>query len=143
MYWGYGLAFYEKGKGEWSFGNGFTRNTTIFGVDSNSSSHSDNDKNNFLVLGKGPTSPKKVNINFSKANTEFCLNLHYNGGNSYFFVNVKEIYKFKADNKNINFSNQFLLGSISNNFGAIDSEEVLLKRNVYDFLVDYNSIDKY
>ena len=69
--------------------------------------------------------------------------MHYNGDNSYFFVNVKEIYKFKADNKNINFSNQFLLGSISNNFGAIDSEEVLLKGNVYDFLVDYNSIDKY
>ena len=30
------------------------------------------------------------------------------------FVNGKEIYKFKASNKNVKFSTQFCLGSISN-----------------------------
>ena len=43
---------------------------------------------------------KKININFSKAKTKFCLSLHYNADNSYLFVNGKEIYKFKTSNKN-------------------------------------------
>ena len=68
-------------------------------------------KNNFLVLGEGPTygingsfgSPeKKFSINFSKASTKFCLSFYYNGDNSSLFVNEKEISKFKANNKNVN-----------------------------------------
>ena len=50
---------------------------------------------------------KKFSINFSKESTKFCLSLHYNGDNIYFFVNGKEIFKFKADNKNVNFPTQF------------------------------------
>ena len=34
------------------FGNGFARIVIIFGVDNNSSSYTDNRKNNFLVLGE-------------------------------------------------------------------------------------------
>ena len=30
-------------------------------------------------------------ISFSKASTKFCLSLHYNGDNSYLFVNGKEM----------------------------------------------------
>ena len=82
--------------GSWNFDNGITRNFTIFGVDNSSSSQSNNRKNNFLILGESPTygingtfgSPeKKFNINFTKENTKFCLSLHYNADNSYFFVN--------------------------------------------------------
>ena len=36
----------------------------------------------------------------------------------------------------------FCLGTISNKFYAIDSKEVSLKKNVYDFSLDYNSFDK-
>ena len=73
---------------EKDFGNGFARNVVIFGADHSSSSHTDNRKDNFLVLGKGPTQgindskgpvEKKKSINFSKANTKFCLILHYSG----------------------------------------------------------------
>ena len=53
MYSGYGIAF--DGKGEWSFGNDYARNLIIFGVYNSSSSHADNLKNNFLVLGEGDT----------------------------------------------------------------------------------------
>ena len=35
-------------------------------------------------------------INFTKANTKFCLSFHYNGANSYLFVNGTEVVKFKA-----------------------------------------------
>ena len=47
---------------------------------------------------------------FSKANTKFCLSLHCNADNSYFFVNGKEIFSFKADDKNVSFPTQFCLG---------------------------------
>ena len=35
-------------------------------------------------------------INFTENNEISCLSLHYNGANSCLFVNVIEIYKFKA-----------------------------------------------
>ena len=97
--------------GSWSFDNDFTRNVIIFGVDNSSSSHFDNRKNDFLILGEGPTYDtngsveKRFSINFTKANTKSCLSLHYNADNSYLFVNGKEIFKFIADNKNVNFPN--------------------------------------
>ena len=34
----------------------------------------------------------KININFSKANINFCLGLHYNGDESDLYVNKTEIY---------------------------------------------------
>ena len=52
------------------------------------------------------------------------------------FVNLRLIIK------NVNFSIQFCLGSISNGFTITESREVSLNGNVYDFSVDYNSIDK-
>ena len=84
----------------------------------------------------------KFSINFNKAKTKFCLSLHYNADNSYLFVNGNEIFKFKADNKIVNFPTQFCLGSISNGFSAAESREVSLNGNVYGFSVYYNSIDK-
>ena len=72
----------------------------------------------------------------------FCLILHYNADNSYLFVNGQKIFKFKADNKNVNFQTQFCLGSISNGFKASESREVSLNENLFDFSVDYNSFDK-
>ena len=33
--------------------------------------------------------------NFTVDNKTFCLNLHYNGDNSYLFVNGKEIFNLK------------------------------------------------
>ena len=35
-------------------------------------------------------------INFTMTKKKFSLSLHYNGGNSYLFINGTEIYKFKA-----------------------------------------------
>ena len=50
MYSGYEIVFHEAGSS--NFGNDFTRNDAIFGVDNSSPSHDDNGKNNFLVLGR-------------------------------------------------------------------------------------------
>ena len=99
----------------------------------------------FIDLGEEPTyningsfsaSGKDFSINFSKAKIKFCLSLHYNGNNSYLFVNAKEIYKFKASNKKI------CLERIYNKLGATDSKEISLKGNVNDFSDDYKSMDQ-
>ena len=66
--------------------------------------HIDNKKKDILVLGISPTqglehtltAEKMCSINFTVTKKKFCLNLHYNGANSYLFVNGTEIYKFKA-----------------------------------------------
>ena len=112
VYSDYGIAFVEKS--EWNFGNEYTRNVIIFGVHNSSSSHVDNLKNTFLVLGEGDTfglngnfgaPEKKFSINFTEANTKFCLNVHYNADNGYLFVNGKEIlnsHKYLMTKNNIN-----------------------------------------
>ena len=85
---------------------------------------------------------KKIDIDFSKAKIKFCLSFYCNSDNNYLFVNGKEIYKFKASNKNVNFPSQFCLGSGSNKFDYVDSEELSFKENMYDVSVDYGSIEK-
>ena len=74
-----------------------------------------------MVLVKALDHQKKtISINFTKANTKFGFSLRYNADNSYLFTNGKEIFKFKADNKNVNFPTQFCLGSISNGFSSTE-----------------------
>ena len=149
VYSGYGIAF--DGEDWSSFGNYTARYVIISGVNNSSSSYVDNLKKKFLIADKGPTFgingrfgsvEEKWSINSTKSNTTFCLSLHYNGDNSCLFVNGKEMIKFKADNKNANIPTRFCLGSIYDGFSAADSREVSLNRNVYDFSVNYNSIDK-
>ena len=50
LYSGYTIAF--DGRGEWNFANDSARNVIVFAVDKSLSSHTDNCKNIFLVLGK-------------------------------------------------------------------------------------------
>ena len=90
----------------------------------------------FGINGSFGSAEKKFSINFSKANTKLCLSLHYNAGSSYLFVNGKKIFKFKANNKNVNFPTEFCLGRIFNGFSANESREVSLNGNLYDFSVD-------
>ena len=74
-----------------------------------SSAHIDNKKKNILILGKWPTqgleptltAEKMYLINFTVTKKKFCLSLHYNGANSYLFVNGTEIYKVKAKDSEI------------------------------------------
>ena len=68
----------------------------IFGVDISSSVHVDNKGKDILALGKGSTQglgehsltvEKMYSISFSATKRRSCLSLHYNGANSYLFVN--------------------------------------------------------
>ena len=134
--------------GEFSFGNGLGKNCIIFGADLSSSSHANNKKNNFLVLGKdfvqginGTTiyAEKMYSIVFTEKNKKICLSLHYNGANSYLFVNGTEIYKFKVKDSEI-VASPLCLGNISKDFFVDNMKKTGLNGYAYDFSVDYEAI---
>ena len=84
---------------------GMARNIIIFGVGSSNSVHATNKTQNILKLGHGLTqevsnttiyAEKMYSPILSAENKIFCLSLHYNGDNSYLFVNDKEFTKLKA-----------------------------------------------
>ena len=62
------------------------------------------------------------------------MSLHYNGANSYLFVNGTEIHKFKTKDYEI-VATALCLGNISKNFSVDNMEKTKLNGCVYDFSV--------
>ena len=123
-YSGYGIGFDRRSS--FSFPNsGFGQNALIFRADISSFIHIDNKKKDKLVLGRGPTqelestltAEKMYCINFTVTKNKFCLSLHYNGANSYLFVNGTEIIKFKAKDSEI-VASPLCLGNISKDWST-------------------------
>ena len=112
------------------------------------SAHIDNKKKEILVLGKGPTqalehtltAEKMYSISFTVTKRKFSLSLHYNGSNSYLFVNGTEIYKFKAKDSEIAASSLYL-GIISKDWSADNMKKIGFNEYVNNFTVDYDATD--
>ena len=75
-----------------------------------SSIHVDNKRKDILIFGEDPiqgldgtklAAEKKLLINFTDSRKKFCLSLHYNGANSYLYVNGTEIHQFKTKDSEI------------------------------------------
>ena len=79
-------------------------------------------------------------INFTVTKKKFCLSLHYNGANSYLFVNVTEICKFKAKDSEI-VATPLCLVNISKDWSVDNVKKTGLNGYVYDFSVDYDATD--
>ena len=77
-------------------------------------------------------------INFTVTNKKFCWSLHYNGANSYLFVNGKEIIKFKAKDSEI-VASPLCLGNISKDWSVDNMKRTGFTGYVYDFSVDYRA----
>ena len=85
----------------------------------------DNKKKGILILRKELTQglehtlteEKMYSINFTVTTKKFCLSFHYNGANSYFFVNGTEIYKFRGKDSAI-VGTPSCLGNISKGWSA-------------------------
>ena len=147
QYSGYGIGFDRKRS--FSFPSiGFGQNVIIFAVDMSFSIHIDIRKKYFLILGRGRTqglgehsliSEKMYSINFTVARKKFCLSLHYNGGNSYLFVNGTEIIKFKAKDSEI-VATSLCLGNISKAWSVENMKRTGFNGYVYGFSVDYDTI---
>ena len=74
------------------------------------SKHANNKIKDVLVLGHGLIqkiddttifAEKMYSPNFPVAKKTFCISIHYNGNDSYLFVNSKEVIKFKARKQSV------------------------------------------
>ena len=65
--------------------------------------------------------------------------MHYNGVNSYLFVNGTEIYKFKAKDSEI-VATPLCLGNISKDWSEDNMKKTGFNGYVYDFSVDNDTV---
>ena len=149
-YKGYGICFDERSQ----FGQTITedgrahttngRNVLIFGVNMSFSVHATNRANNIYVMGDGLTQgihgttlyvEKDYWRNFTDPGNKIIISLHYNGDESYFFVNGRQELKFKAKTDQL-VKEKLCIGSLT----ASESEKTGLYGNIYDFVVDYEAI---
>ena len=66
--------------------------------------------------------------------------MHYNGANSYLFVNGTEIYKFKAKDSEI-VATPLCLGNISKDWSVDNMKKTWFNGYVDHFCVDYDATD--
>ena len=78
-------------------------------------------------------------INFTVTKGKFCLSLHYNGANSYLFVNGTEIIKFQAKDSEIVIS-PLCLSNISKDWSTDNMKKSGLTGYVSHFSADYDII---
>ena len=126
------------------------RNVVIFGADMSFSKHANNKANNIYIMAKdyiqnindttiyAEKMLRKLLRNFTDPGHKFILSLHYNGNNSYLFVNGREELKFKTKTNQI-INTNLCLGNLSNDWTRNESAKTLYG-NIYDFVVDYKPI---
>ena len=107
----------------------------------NSSVPIDDKKRDILILGKDPTqgvddttftAEAQYSVNFSRSNRKNCLSMHYNGNNSFLYVNAIKVYRFKAKDSEIK-QYPLCLGNISGDSSANNMDRTGLNGCVYDF----------
>ena len=146
-YKGYGICFDESEefphvRKEGNFNHTTTaRNVIIFGADMSFSKHANNKINNVYVMGKDYI--QKINDttiyaekmfyrNFTDSGHKFVLSLHYNGNNSYLFVNGKQELKFKTKTDQI-IQKKLCLGNLSNDWIKNESKKNFVIREYLQF----------
>ena len=67
------------------------------------------------------------------------LSLHYNGDDTYLFVNGRQELKFKCKTDQL-VKEKLCLGNLSDQWTTSESEKTGLYGNIYDFVVDYKTI---
>ena len=129
---------------------GTGRNVIFFGVDMSSSTKIGKRKKDILIIDIDSTqglehtlSAEKVySINFTENNKTFSLSFHYNGANSYLFVNSREFYKFKVKDAEI-VATPLCLENTSTDWEVDNLKKTGLNKYVYDFSGDYDAIAVY
>ena len=154
-YKGYGICFDERSQ----FGHTITegghahttngRNVLIFGAEMSFNVHKTNRENHIYVMGDGFTQgihdttlyvEKTCWRNFTDTGKKFLLSLHYNGDNSYLFVNGRQELKFKCKTDQL-VKEKLWIGNLSDQWTTSESEKTGLYGTIYDFGVDYEAIN--
>ena len=153
-YKGYGICFDERSE----FGHTITeggrahttdaRNVLIFGVYMRFSVHATNKANNIYCMGTCLTqgihdttiyAEKNFYRNFTDFGKTFMLSLHYNGDDSYLFVNGRQELKFKTKTDQL-VKEKLCIGNLSDQWTTSESEKTGAYGKIYDFVVDYEQI---
>ena len=153
-YKGYGICFDEGSDFDHTITEGdFThttdaRNVLIFGADMSFSAHATNKANHIYLMCEGLTqgingttiyAEKKFYRNFTDFGKKFMLSLHYNGDDSYLFVNGRQELKFKAKTDQL-VQEKLCIGNLSDQWTTSESEKTGVYGKIYDFVVDYEQI---
>ena len=150
-YKGYGICFDERSQFDHTMNkDGITytsngRNVLIFGVDMSFSAHATNRANHIYLMSDGGINDttlyaeKKYFRNFTEYGFKFVLSLHFNGDDSYLFVNGRQELKFKAKTDQL-VKEKLCIGNLSDQWTTSESEKAGLYGNIYDFVVDYEDI---
>ena len=153
-YKGYGICFDERSQ----FGHTITeggrahtkdaRNVLIFGSDMSSSVRATNRANHIYLMGTDLTqgindtticAEKNFYRNFTDFGKKSVLSLHYNGDNSYLFVNGRQELKFKTKTDQL-VKEKLCIGNLGDQWTTSESEKAGIYGNIYDFVVDYEQI---
>ena len=152
-YKGYGICFDEneefthvRKRGNFSDTTD-GRNVIIFEVDMSFSEHANNKANNIYVMGKDYIQKindtkiyaEKMYRNFTDPGKKFVLSLHYNGNNSYLYVNGNQELKFKTKTDQL-VKEKLCLGNLSDQWNTSESEKTGLYGKIYDFVADYEHV---
>ena len=78
-------------------------------------------------------------VTMTQPSKKFILNLHFNGDDSYLFVNGKQELKFKAKTSHL-VKEKFCIGNLTDKWTTSESEKTGLHGNIYNFVVDYEQI---
>ena len=120
------------------------RNLIIYGVDMKNSAYATNKKHHIYILDKCFTQGLQygaaiyaeydyIKVNGSQVNKKSILSVHYNGDNSYLFINGVKQFQFKATSS-LHLANPLITGNTSNNFPSQnDYEKASLHGEIYDF----------
>ena len=153
-YKGYGICFDEGSEFGHTITEGGRTHTTdarsvlIFGVDMSFSVHATNRANNIYVMGTGLTqgihdttlyAEKNFCRNVTDLGKKFMLSLHYNGADSYLFVNGRQELKFKCKADQL-VKEKLYIGNLSDQWTTSESEKTGVYGKIYDFVVDYEQI---
>ena len=153
-YKGYGICFDERSEfGHTITEGGFAhttdaRNVLIFGADMSFSVHATNRANHIYHMGTGLTqgindttiyAENNFYRNFTDFGKKFVLSLHYNGDDSYLFVNGRQELKFKCKTDQL-VKEKLCIGNLSDQWTTSESEKTGTYGNIYDFVVDYEQI---
>ena len=76
---------------------------------------------------------------FTDFGKKFVLSLHYNGDDSYLFVNGRQELKFKCKTDQL-VKEKLCIGNLSDQWTTSESEKTGLYGNIYDFVVDYEQV---
>ena len=153
-YKGYGICFDERSE----FGHTITeggcahtadaRNVLVFGADMSFSIHATNRANHIYLMSTGLAqgindttiyTEKNFYRNFTDFGKKFVLSLHYNGDNSYLFVNGRQELKFKVKTDQL-VKEKLCKGNLSDQWTTSESEKTGVYGKIYDFVVDYEQI---